>query len=67
VVKAHSSLESFALYGARENDNSEVDCLNEEEITMPSLTGLPLKWPLIRQIRERADGSGLEKIGQGNM
>jgi hypothetical protein len=67
VVKAHSGPESFALYGARENDNSEVDCLNEEEITMPSLTALLLKWPLIRQIRERADGSGLEEIGQGNM
>jgi formate dehydrogenase major subunit len=29
---------------------------------MPSLTGLLLKWPLIRQIRERADGTGLEAM-----
>jgi hypothetical protein len=27
---------------------------------MPSLTGLLLKWPLIRQIRERTYGTGLE-------
>jgi hypothetical protein len=39
---------------ARENDNREIGCLNEEEIPMPSLTGLLFKWPLIRQIRERA-------------
>jgi hypothetical protein len=46
---------------ARENDNSEIGCLNEEEIPMPSLTGLLFKWrPLIRQIRGRADGSDLE-------
>ena len=45
---------------ARENDNSEIGCSNEEEIPMPSLTGLLLKWPLIRQIRGRADGSDLE-------
>jgi hypothetical protein len=30
---------------------------------MASLTGLLSKWPLIRQIRERADGSGLQGIG----
>ena len=30
---------------------------------MPSLTGLLSKWPRIRQIRERADGSGLEGMG----
>ncbi len=29
---------------------------------MPSLTGLLLKWPVIRQIRERADGTGLEAM-----
>ena len=29
---------------------------------MPSLTGLLLKWPLIRQIRERADGTGMEAM-----
>jgi formate dehydrogenase major subunit len=29
---------------------------------MPSLTGLLSKWPLIRQIRERADGTGLEAM-----
>ncbi len=29
---------------------------------MPSLTGLLLKWPLIRQIRERADGTRLEAM-----
>src|SRR6266702_5720915 len=29
---------------------------------MPSLTGLLLKWPLIRQIRERTDGTGLEAM-----
>ena len=34
---------------------------------MASLTGLLSKWPLIRQIRERADATGLEEIGQGKM
>ena len=29
---------------------------------MPSLSELFLKWPLIRQIRERADGTGLEAM-----
>jgi len=29
---------------------------------MPSLTGLLLKWPVIRQIRERADGTGIEAM-----
>ena len=29
---------------------------------MVSLTGLLLKWPLIRQLRERADGTGLEAM-----
>jgi len=29
---------------------------------MTSLTGLLCKWPLIRQIRERADGTGLEAM-----
>jgi formate dehydrogenase major subunit len=29
---------------------------------MPSLTGLLLKWPLVRQIRERTDGTGLEAM-----
>jgi hypothetical protein len=34
---------------------------------MQSFTGLLFKWPLIHQIRERADGTGLEEIGQGRM
>src|SRR5206468_1588101 len=29
---------------------------------MPSLTALLSKWPVIRQIRERADGTGLEAM-----
>ena len=29
---------------------------------MPSLTGLLLKWPVIRQIRERTDGTGMEAM-----
>jgi hypothetical protein len=29
---------------------------------MASLTGLLSKWPLIGQLRERADGSGLQGI-----
>ena len=29
---------------------------------MSSLTGLLSKWPLVRQIRERADGTGLESM-----
>jgi formate dehydrogenase major subunit len=29
---------------------------------MPSLNGLLLKWPVIRQIRERADGTGIEAM-----
>ncbi len=29
---------------------------------MPSLTGLLLKWPLLRQIHERTDGTGLEAM-----
>src|SRR5437867_12080715 len=29
---------------------------------MPSLTALLLKWPLVRQIRERIDGTGLEAM-----
>jgi hypothetical protein len=34
---------------------------------MQSFTGLLFKWPLVRQIGERADGTGLEEIGQGRM
>jgi hypothetical protein len=34
---------------------------------MTSLTGLLGKWPLIRQIREGADGSGLEVMGVRKM
>jgi hypothetical protein len=29
---------------------------------MPSLTGLLSKWPLVRQIREHKDGTGLESM-----
>jgi hypothetical protein len=29
---------------------------------MSSLTGLFLKWPVVRQIPERADGTGLEAM-----
>jgi hypothetical protein len=29
---------------------------------MPSLTALLSKWPVIRQIRERTDGTGLEAM-----
>jgi hypothetical protein len=29
---------------------------------MRSLTALLLKWPLVRQIRERRDGTGLESM-----
>ena len=29
---------------------------------MRSLTALFLKWPLVRQIRERRDGTGLESM-----
>jgi len=29
---------------------------------MPSLTALLSKWPVIRQIRERADGTGMEAM-----
>ena len=29
---------------------------------MTSLTALLLKWPLIRQIRERTDGTGMEAM-----
>jgi hypothetical protein len=29
---------------------------------MPSLIGLLLKWPVIRQIRQRTDGTGLEAM-----
>jgi hypothetical protein len=31
---------------------------------MASLTGLLSKWPLVRQIRERAASSGIEEIGK---
>jgi hypothetical protein len=34
---------------------------------MQSFTGLLCKRPLIRQIRERADATGLEEIGQAKM
>jgi formate dehydrogenase major subunit len=31
---------------------------------VPALTGLLFKWPLVRQIRERADGTGLEAMSE---
>jgi hypothetical protein len=34
---------------------------------MTSLTALLCNWPLVGQIRERTDGTGLEKIGQSKM
>jgi hypothetical protein len=34
---------------------------------MPSLPGLLSKWPLMRQIRERAAGTGLERNGVTGM
>src|SRR6202045_4802550 len=34
---------------------------------MAALTGLPSKWRLVRQNRERAAGAGIEGIGQGKM
>jgi hypothetical protein len=33
---------------------------------MTSLTGLLSKWPLIRQVRERADGTRLEMMSDKN-
>jgi hypothetical protein len=42
------------------NDYTEIGRLNKEEILMPAVTGVVLKWPLIRQIRGRGYGTGME-------
>ncbi|HEY2046217.1 MAG TPA: hypothetical protein VGG93_06520 [Candidatus Udaeobacter sp.] len=34
--------------------------MNKEEILMPAVTGVVFKWPLIRQIRGRGYGTGME-------
>jgi hypothetical protein len=44
------------------NDYSEIGRLNEEEILMPAVTGVLFKWPLIRQIRGRGYGTGMEAM-----
>jgi hypothetical protein len=44
------------------NDSSEIGRLNEEEILMPAVTGVIFKWPLIRQIRVRGYGTGMEAM-----
>jgi hypothetical protein len=44
------------------NDYSEIGRLNEEEILMLAVTGVLFKWPLIRQIRGRGYGTGMEAM-----
>ena len=44
------------------NDYSKIGRLNEEEILMPAVTGVLFKWPLIRQIRGRGYGTGMEAM-----
>jgi hypothetical protein len=44
------------------NDYNEIGRLNEDEILMPAVTGVLFKWPLIRQIRGRGYGTGMEAI-----
>jgi hypothetical protein len=44
------------------NDYSEIARLNEDEILMPAVTGVFFKWPLIRQIRGRGYGTGMEAM-----
>src|SRR6266850_2146450 len=44
------------------NDCSKIERLNEEEILMPAVTGVLFKWPLIRQIRGRGYGTGMEAM-----
>jgi 4-aminobutyrate aminotransferase-like enzyme len=44
------------------SDYSEIGRLNEEEILMPAVTGVLFKWPLIRQIRGRGYGAGMEAM-----
>ena len=44
------------------NDYSEIGRLNEDEILMPAVTGVLFKWPLIRQIRGRGYGTGMEAM-----
>jgi 4-aminobutyrate aminotransferase-like enzyme len=40
----------------------EIGLLDEEEILMPAVTGVLFKWPLIRQIRGRGYGTGMEAM-----
>jgi len=44
------------------DDYSEIGRLNEEEILMLAVTGVLFKWPLIRQIRGRGYGTGMEAM-----
>ena len=44
------------------NDYSEIGRLNEEEILMPAVTGVLFKWPLIRQICGRGNGTGMKPM-----
>jgi hypothetical protein len=44
------------------NDYSEIGRLNEDEILMPAVTVVLFKWPLIRQIRGRAYGTGMQAM-----
>jgi len=41
--------------------------LDEELEDMTSLTALLSKWPLVRQIRERKDGTGLEAMSERSL
>ena len=52
----------FAFTLQTTNDYSENGHLNADEILMPAVTGVLFKWPLIRQIRGRGYGTGMEAM-----
>jgi hypothetical protein len=52
----------FSSFTAAEERSSKEDLVGRNDMT--SLIGLLGKWPLIRQIRERADGTGLEAMSE---
>jgi hypothetical protein len=52
----------FVLPLQTTNDYSEIGRLSEDEIRMSAVTGVLFKWPLIRQIRGRGYGTGMEAM-----
>jgi hypothetical protein len=58
-----SAANLLCFTAANKKSTKENSRLKQGLNDMTSLTALLCNWPLVGQIRERADGTGLEKIG----